>query len=95
MHGQGAEGASRTSFSSKPNKHLQSGDVYITRHSNLSQVHVVFHIVSDDSLISREINSRHPVLLGLRNIMKIACCNDVTSLTIPLLLQYDMTEVRK
>lgn len=87
-----SEGASGTGFSSKYNKHLQSGDVYITRHSNLAQVHVVFHIVSDDTVTLKEINSRHPVLLGLRNIMKIACCNDVTSLTIPLLLQHNMTE---
>ncbi|GLV42953.1 uncharacterized protein CBL_20509 [Carabus blaptoides fortunei] len=73
-------------------KNLQTGDVFITRHSNLAQVHVIFHIVTDDSLLSKEINSRHAVLLGLRNILKTACSNDITSLTIPLLLQYDMTE---
>ncbi|XP_063928325.1 protein C12orf4 homolog isoform X2 [Zophobas morio] len=71
---------------------LQAGDFYITRHSNLAQVHVVFHMVSDDSLRGSDINSRHPVVLGLRNILKTACSNDITSLTIPLLLQYDMTE---
>ncbi|KAF2878983.1 hypothetical protein ILUMI_27193 [Ignelater luminosus] len=73
-------------------KHLQPGDVYITRHSNLSQVHIIFHMVSDDSLRANDINSRHPVVLGLRNILKTACSNDITSLTIPLLLQYEMTE---
>lgn len=31
---------------------LQSGDVYVTRHSNLTEVHVVFHMVIDDSLRS-------------------------------------------
>lgn len=72
---------------------LQAGDFYMTRHSNLAQVHVIFHMVSDDSLRGSDINSRHPVVLGLRNILKTACSNDVTSLTIPLLLQYDMTEV--
>lgn len=72
---------------------LQMGDFYMTKHSNLSQVHVVFHIVSDESLRGNDINSRHPVVLGLRNILKIACSNDITSLTIPLLLQYEMTEV--
>lgn len=65
----------------------------MTRHSNLAQVHVIFHMVSDDSLRGTDINSRHPVVLGLRNILKTACSNDITSLTIPLLLQYDMTEV--
>ncbi|RZB40390.1 C12orf4 -like [Asbolus verrucosus] len=71
---------------------LQAGDFYMTRHSNLAQVHVIFHMVSDDSLRGSDINSRHPVVLGLRNILKTACSNDITSLTIPLLLQYEMTE---
>lgn len=72
---------------------LQMGDFYMTKHSNLSQAHVIFHMVSDESLRGNDINSRHPVVLGLRNILKIACSNDITSLTIPLLLQYEMTEV--
>ena len=73
-------------------KHLQTGDFYITKHSNLSQIHVIFHVVTNNN--SKEIiNSRHPVLLGLRNIIKTACSNDVTSLMIPLLLTYDMSEV--
>ncbi|XP_043283117.1 protein C12orf4 homolog [Venturia canescens] len=73
-------------------KALQTGDVFITRHSNLAQVHVVFHMVVNDSLRSGDINSRHPVILGLRNILKTACCNDVTTLTIPVLLVHEMTE---
>ncbi|XP_033215905.1 protein C12orf4 homolog isoform X2 [Belonocnema kinseyi] len=73
-------------------KVLQTGDVFITRHSNLAQVHVVFHMVVNDSLRSGDINSRHPAILGLRNILKNACCNDVTTLTIPVLLVHEMTE---
>ncbi|XP_069673035.1 FERRY endosomal RAB5 effector complex subunit 3 isoform X2 [Periplaneta americana] len=73
-------------------KHLQTGDVYITRHSNLAEVHVIFHMVVDDSLRSNDINSRHPVILGLRNILKTACSNDVTTLTVPVLLMHEMTE---
>ncbi|KAF7993451.1 hypothetical protein HCN44_010046 [Aphidius gifuensis] len=73
-------------------KALQTGDVFITRHSNLAQVHVVFHMVVNDSLRSGEINSRHPAILGLRNILKTACCNDVTTITIPVLLVHEMTE---
>lgn len=73
-------------------KSLQTGDVYITRHSNLTQVHVIFHMVVNDSLRSGDINSRHPVILGLRNILKTACCNDVTTLTIPILLVHEMSE---
>lgn len=83
------------SKSRKNTKHLQPGDFYITRHSNLSQVHVIFHIVSDDSLKASDINSRHPVVLGLRNIVRTACSNDITSLTIPLLLSYEMSEVNR
>lgn len=71
---------------------LQTGDFYITKHSNLSEVHVVYHLVSDDSLRSSDINSRHPVILGLRNIMKISHLNDISHITIPLLLIHEMTE---
>jgi hypothetical protein len=44
-------------------------------------------------LFSDEINSRHPVILGLRNILKMACSNDITTLTLPVLLMHEMTEV--
>lgn len=80
-------------FEQGKNKGFNIGDFYITKHSNLSQVHVVFHIVTDDSIKSNDINSRHPVVLGLRNILKISCSNDITSLTIPLLLDYELSEV--
>lgn len=52
-------------------QHLKAGDFYITRHSNLADVHVVFHMIVDDSLRSGDINSRHPVILGLRNVLKV------------------------
>lgn len=41
---------------------------------------------------SDEINSRHPVILGLRNILKTACRHDITQLTIPSLLRHEMSE---
>lgn len=71
---------------------LKTGDFYITRHSNLSDVHVVFHLVTDDSLRSAEINSRHPAILGLRNILRVAHERDVCTVTIPLLLVHEMSE---
>ncbi|KJH41155.1 hypothetical protein DICVIV_12872 [Dictyocaulus viviparus] len=37
---------------------LEPGDVYCTRHSNLKDVHLVFHLVKDDSLTSTDISSR-------------------------------------
>ncbi|XP_050430308.1 protein C12orf4 homolog [Adelges cooleyi] len=73
-------------------KLLQCGDVFITKHSNLASIHLVFHMVIDDSLKSADINSRHPVILGLRNILKAACSYDITMLTIPLFLNHEMTE---
>lgn len=39
---------------------LRSGDVYVTRHSNLNEVHAVFHMVIDDSL-----RSSMPFLISL------------------------------
>lgn len=42
-----------------------------------------------------DINSRHPAILGLRNILKTACSNDITTLTLPVLLVHEMTEVTK
>ena len=70
------------------------GDFYITRHSNLSEAHVVYHLVVDDvALRSSDITSRHASLLGLRNILKECCKHDITTLTLPLLLTHDMTEV--
>ncbi|XP_065214139.1 protein C12orf4 homolog [Planococcus citri] len=73
-------------------KHLQTGDIFITKHSNLSSVHIIFHLIVDDSLRSSDINSRHSAILGLRNILKTACSNDITTLTIPVLLMHEMTE---
>ncbi|XP_062540243.1 protein C12orf4 homolog [Armigeres subalbatus] len=79
--------------SDRSSSRLKPGDVYITRHSNLSHSHVIFHLISDETFQSpSEINSRHPVILGLRNILKISSRHDVTTLTIPALLRHDMSE---
>ncbi|GAB0087465.1 protein C12orf4 [Sergentomyia squamirostris] len=72
---------------------LHPGDFFITRHSNLSQTHVIFHLISDESSDSPgEITSRHPVILGLRNILKTASRHDISMLTIPALLRHEMAE---
>lgn len=69
---------------------LKPGDFFITKHSNLSQAHIIFHLVYDDS--PNEMNSRNPCILGLRNILKVANRYDVTQLTIPALLKNEMSE---
>lgn len=71
---------------------LNTGEAYITKHSNLSEAHVVFHLVTDDTVKSPDINSRHPVILGLRNVLKIAYIYDIAHISIPLLLLHDMNE---
>lgn len=71
---------------------FSTGDVYITKHSNFSEAHLVFYVVTDESLRSPDINSRHPVILGLRNVLKIAYIYDIAHISIPLLLLHDMNE---
>ncbi|XP_071809062.1 FERRY endosomal RAB5 effector complex subunit 3-like [Asterias amurensis] len=71
---------------------LKAGDFYITKHSNLAEVHVLFHLVTDDNLRNGDINSRHPCILALRNILKSCVRFDVLSVTLPLFLLYEMYE---
>lgn len=71
-------------------KRLKPGDFFVTRHSNLSQAHLIFHLACDDSNV--EMNSRHPCILGLRNILKFASRYDCHQLTIPCLLRHEMSE---
>lgn len=79
------------------NKELNIGNFFITKHSNLSQVHVLFHLIafendSQSNLKQSDLSSRHPVILGLRNILKACVSNDIHTLTFPLLLTHEMTE---
>lgn len=76
-----------------PGSKLKVGDFFITRHSNLSQTQIVFHLISDEASDSPEdITSRHPVILGLRNILKTASRYDVANVSIPALLRHEMSE---
>lgn len=71
--------------------YLCPGDFYVTRHSNLSNVHIVFHLVTDESAVqSTSLKSRHPVVLGLKNCLRTAARHDVHHITIPLLLVHTM-----
>lgn len=74
------------------NVKLRDGDCFITTHSNLSQTHVIFHLISDEMDNPADINSRHRVILGLRNILKVASRFDISMLTIPALLRHSMSE---
>ncbi|XP_076878128.1 ferry endosomal RAB5 effector complex subunit 3 isoform X2 [Brachyhypopomus gauderio] len=68
------------------------GEFYITRHSNLSEVHVVFHLCVDDNVRSGNLTARDLAIMGLRNILKVCCTHDITTITVPLLLVHDMAE---
>ncbi|XP_061109318.1 protein C12orf4 homolog [Conger conger] len=68
------------------------GEFYVSRHSNLSEVHVVYHLCVDDNVRSGNISARDPAIMGLRNILKVCCTHDVTTITVPLLLVHDMSE---
>uniref|UniRef100_A0A3Q1MED0 FERRY endosomal RAB5 effector complex subunit 3 n=1 Tax=Bos taurus TaxID=9913 RepID=A0A3Q1MED0_BOVIN len=67
-------------------------EFYITRHSNLSEIHVAFHLCVDDNVKSGNITARDPAIMGLRNILKVCCTHDITTVSIPLLLVHDMSE---
>lgn len=100
---------------------LKVGDFYTTKHSNLSQVHIIFHLATfesdkvissnntsfnneadnldfntrsskSQSLKQSDLSSRHPVILGLRNILKTCISNNIQTLTFPLLLTHEMNE---
>lgn len=68
------------------------GEFYITRHSNLSEIHVAFHLCVDDNVKSGNVTARDPAIMGLRNILKTCCSHDITTISIPLLLVHEMSE---
>lgn len=72
-----------------------AGEFYITRHSNLSEIHVAFHLCVDDNVRSVNVTARDPAIMGLRNILKVCCTHDITTISIPLLLVHEMSEVSK
>ena len=53
----------------------------------------MFHLVVDDSVKSSSVSTRNPVIVGLRNALHTAVRHSITTITIPLLLFHEMTEV--
>ena len=77
---------------------FDEGDIFITRHSNLSKCHLVFHIVTDQTDVTfkhhhgnkqQRVTSRHQVYQQIRYALRIASEHEVTSLAVPLLLTND------
>ena len=63
---------------------FEDGDFIITKHSNLPSIHVVFHLIAGNDSLQGEINQRSPVMVGLRNLLRIAGKYGVVNLTVPL-----------
>ncbi|XP_061435064.1 protein C12orf4 homolog [Lethenteron reissneri] len=85
-------GADDKKNSEKNPQNISPGEFYITRHSNLAEVQVVFHLCVDDGARCGAITARDPAIMGLRNILKVCCHNDITNITLPLLLVHEMSE---
>ncbi|EDQ89702.1 uncharacterized protein MONBRDRAFT_25304 [Monosiga brevicollis MX1] len=88
--------ASRVSKPSSPVRGgdilLKPGDCYITRHSNLADTHVAFHLVVNDDVLSTQLNTQHRIMTGLRNIFRSVFQNNINTLTLPLFLTLDLPE---
>ena len=65
---------------------LPTGTCYMTRHSNLKQVHCVIHLVGTVHEVQGEVTSRDSLLIGLKSALKIASENNMDNLVIPLFL---------
>ncbi|XP_062960249.1 protein C12orf4 homolog isoform X1 [Cynocephalus volans] len=89
---QNGESDDKTKNAERSYLNILPGEFYITRHSNLSEIHVVFHLCVDDNVKSGNITARDPAIMGLRNILKVCCTHDITTISIPLLLVHDMSE---
>ena len=64
----------------------ETGDVYVTRHSNLASFHVAFHLAVDHEVTKASLSSRSAVVAGLRNVLFSAFQCDCRNITLPLLL---------
>lgn len=72
-----------SSTSSMQAQKLQPGDFFVTTHSNLGKVQVVFHMVGERQNVA---NSWPQLLAGLKNILTVASHYDITTLSLPVLL---------
>nr|CAG8434399.1 8784_t:CDS:10 [Entrophospora candida] len=73
---------------------LKEGDFFITRHSNLPLIHVVFHLVIEfESIQKSELTPRSPAISGLRKILRTVDRFDINSINIPFFLLPSNTHV--
>ncbi|CAG8438206.1 3856_t:CDS:10 [Funneliformis mosseae] len=71
----------------KLGRSANKGDFFITRHSNLPLIHVVFHLVIESESIQKsELTPRSNAISGLRNILRTIDRFDITTISLPILL---------
>lgn len=78
---------------------LKTGDFIVTKHSNLSEIHFVFHLATEKNaglfcikffLIKIDLEELTNLLIpGLKNILLLSSHYDVSCITLPLLLIQD------
>ncbi len=69
---------------------LKEGSFFVTKHSNLPSTQVIFHLLIDSAnVVTQDVSNRHPLIIGLKNILKMTTQFDISSLSIPLLLLPD------
>ncbi|KAI8852660.1 hypothetical protein BC829DRAFT_384198 [Chytridium lagenaria] len=65
---------------------LQEGDFFVTKHSNIPQIHLIFHLVTTEESLKTDLTSRSALIHGYRSILRVASKCDVNHITVPLLL---------
>jgi len=65
---------------------FQIGDFFLTRHSNLGNAHLIFHMGSDKIVTVNDnmLTPKSPILLGFKNVLTLASQYDISVLYIPL-----------
>ncbi len=60
------------------------GNFFITKHSNLPLIHIIFHLIIHPDSFATELSQKSLVVQGLRNILKITSKYDIKEISIPL-----------
>jgi Uncharacterised conserved protein (DUF2362) len=75
---------------------LKPGDFFVTKHSNLSQCHLVFHMVADaadaSALITGSASVAPALVAGLCNVLALASHYGVATLALPVLMLRDVPD---
>ncbi|KAF1744393.1 hypothetical protein MXB_2645 [Myxobolus squamalis] len=72
---------------------LESGDCYVTIHSNLSSVQIIFHLVYTCDSMTYHPLQNDPQMMGLKNAIELCMTDGLSTILIPLFLVYIYTSV--